>query len=487
LYLTGGARAALGLVVAATVLVSGVGGAVRYATVLQRTDLLTNLTFGVAVVGILAVIPHKYRRLTDPDERRRVRWVVYGSGISLLPNLWYTAVALREGSAGPGPGLSLFTNASSVAIPICMAYVIAKHRILDIRVVVRRGLQYLLARRALQAAVALPLLVLAYTIVVHRHRTIAEIVTENGGYLFWIAAAGAGLRFRRPIQIWLDRRFFREQLDREQLLLGLLDDVGKLDSLSELSRLVTGKLDSALHPKTIYLWYRDPREFAAASSSDPLLTPPDFPSDGRWLVWLEAHGATMELPAPAEASLSPREIRWFAEREVNLIVPVTDSGDRIVGALLVGDRKSEEPYDAGDRRLLLAIAKQTAVVRENLRLRARVSGGAADEAGRSRETGWAAPRPLEGMPGVRRVLRRPLRPVRARLRASRPLPAGGANYRRPLPTRPVDRKGRQWGRCTRHRTCVWAGWWRSRSFWAAPSASRRRCGGFGARRRPRRA
>jgi hypothetical protein len=73
------------------------------------------------------------------------------------------------------------------------------------------------------------------------------------------------------------------------------------------------------------------------------------------------------------SSLSPREVRWFAEREVNLIVAVTDSGDRIVGALLVGDRKSEEPYDAGDRRLLLAIAKQTAVVRENLRLRERVS------------------------------------------------------------------------------------------------------------------
>ncbi|MGH9321792.1 MAG: protein kinase domain-containing protein [Vicinamibacteria bacterium] len=371
LYVTGGTRAALGLIVALTVLTSGVGGAVRYANVMQRLELVTLLTFLGAVVGMLLVIPHKYRRLTDPDERRRVRWMVYGSTVALLPNLWYMAVALLEGPVGPR--LSLFTNASSVAIPICMAYVVVKHRVLDIKVVVRRGVQYLLARRVLQAAVALPLLVLAQTIVIHRHRTIAEIVAENGGYLFWIVAAGVSLRFRRPIQVSLDRRFFREELDREQLLLGLLDDVGKLESLSELSRLVTSKLDAALHPKTVYLWYRDPREFAAASSADPLLTPPDFPPEERWLAWLETRGGAATLPAPADAGLSREEALWFAEREVSLIVPIADSSDRVVGALLVGEKSSEEPYGANDRRLLQAIARQTAVVRENLRLRARVS------------------------------------------------------------------------------------------------------------------
>ena len=58
---------------------------------------------------------------------------------------------------------------------------------------------------------------------------------------------------------------------------------------------------------------------------------------------------------------------------ISLIVPITDSGDRLVGALLLGEKRSEEPYSANDGRLLEAIAKQAAVVRENLRLRARVS------------------------------------------------------------------------------------------------------------------
>ena len=329
------------------------------------------MTFAGALAGMLAVIPYKYRRLAGEDQRRRVRWVVYGSGLGLAPDLWYLAEAVARGSAGRGS--KLLVDICSVAIPLSMAYAVVKHRVLDIKVVVRRGLQYLLARRALQAAVALPIAVLAYTVVVNRHRTVAEIVAENGAYLFWVGAAGLGLRFRRPIQAWLDRRFFREQLDREQVLLGLLDDAGRLESMSELSRLITSKLDSALHPKTMYLWYRDPAELSAASAADPLLAPADLPSEGRWLAWLEALGTTATLPAPAEAGLPPEEVLWFAEREVSLIVPITDSGDRVVGALLVGEKRSEQPYASSDRQLLQAMAKETAVVRENLRLRARVS------------------------------------------------------------------------------------------------------------------
>jgi hypothetical protein len=337
LYLTGGSRAALGLLVAGTALVGGAAATVRYAGPLQSMELLTYLTFLGAVVGMLAVIPYKYRRITDADDRRRARWVVWGSSVALLPNLWYSAVALSQGTVGPR--LSLFTNAFSVVIPICMAYAIVKHRVLDIKVVVRRGVQYLLARRALQAAVAVPVLVLAWTAVVHRHRTIADTVAENSGYLFWLAAAGIGLRYRGPLQGWLDRRFFREQHDREQVLMGLLDDVGRLESISELSRLVTSKLDAALHPKTIYLWYRDPGEFAAAASADPLLTPPDFPAEGRWLGWLEAHADATALPVSADAGLTRDEARWLAEREVRLVVPITDGADRVVGALLMGEKR----------------------------------------------------------------------------------------------------------------------------------------------------
>ena len=115
-----------------------------------------------------------------------------------------------------------------------------------------------------------------------------------------------------------------------------------------------------------------PTSWLPSASSDPLLTPADFPSGGRWLAWLEQHGTATPMPLGVEAGLSRDDVRWFASRGIALVVPMMDAGDRLVGALLLGAKKSEEPYSAGDRRLLDAIAKQAAVVRENLRLRARV-------------------------------------------------------------------------------------------------------------------
>ena len=150
-----------------------------------------------------------------------------------------------------------------VGIPLVVAYAVVKHRVFDIKVVVRRGVRYLLARRALQVAVALPAIALAYIVFSQRHLTVTALVTETRRYLYWLGAAGLMLRFRRSIESWLDRRFFREEYDRERLVLELLEDVRKVESMSELSRLASDRLASALHPSSVHVWYREPDELAA--------------------------------------------------------------------------------------------------------------------------------------------------------------------------------------------------------------------------------
>ena len=358
-----------------TLLIAGLSAAAALATshefLFSLRPLVGMSVYYVALAGMLTAAAYSYRQLIDDNERRRVKWVAYGSMLSLAPQVVVSITELTVGA--PAEWLVQAADAASAGIPLFVAYAVVKHRVFDIRVVVRRGLQYLLAKGALQALVAAPLAALTYTVVVNRHRTIAELVTESTAYLYWIAIAGLALRFRQPVRLWLDRRFFREEYDRERLLLGLLDDLGKVDSVSHLSELVNAKLDSALHPASVHFWYRDPGEFAAASSSNPVLTPPDFPADGRWLSWFEDRAAATELPLPPEAGLSRQQVQWFAARDINLAIPIADSDERLAGVLLLGPKKSEEPYSANDRRLLLAIAKQVAVVRENLRLKAQVS------------------------------------------------------------------------------------------------------------------
>jgi GAF domain-containing protein len=377
-YVSGAIVAAVRMSIHATLLAFGlatVSDAVAQVPLLIRLEGVAALFYPIAVIGMVLAPAWNYRRLTDHDMRRRVRWVAYTSGVVLIPQLWWTAVHFYEQTVGP-TGVSrfdLFVNALTVAIPISVAYAVVAHRMFDIRVVVRRGLQYLLAKRALQAAVAVPIAALVYAVVENRHRTLAEIAASNRGYVYWIAAAGLSLQFRRPIRGWLDRKFFRLEYDREHVLMGLLDDVVGAGSIGELSRLVHQKLALALHPKTLLIWYRDPHDSAVASSSDPLLTPPDFPGSGRWLAWLEERAAAATFPLPPEAGLSRHDAHWLAKRGAALVVPITDSTDRLVGVLVLAEKQSEEPYTASDRKLLEGITKQLAVVRENLRLKAQVS------------------------------------------------------------------------------------------------------------------
>ena len=328
--------------------------------------------FYACLIGMVTMLARNYRALSEEDDRRRVRWVVYVSIAALTPQIVWSVGEFFAGG-GTMPWMALPANLATVAIPLVVAYAVVKHRVFDIKVAIRLGVQYLLARRALQTAVVLPAVALAITLFRNRHLTIGELATETSGYLYWLVAAGVTLRFRAPIESWLNRRFFREAHDREHLVLGLLDDVRRVESIAQLSQLVGERLTTALHPSTVYIWYREADDRAAASSSGPLLTPRDVPVGSRWLAWLEQRGAATALPRRADAGLSRDEARWFATHGVTLIVPMMDSSDRLVGAILLGDRKSEEPYTPADTRLLDTIAKQAADVRENLRLRARVS------------------------------------------------------------------------------------------------------------------
>ena len=187
---------------------------------------LSLVLFFASIAAIILVIPRNYIEVTNADARRRLRWLGLGSILGIAPQLWWASVGLLETVVGPLglPRMSFVVNGFTLLIPITLTVVILKHRLFDIRVVIRRGLQYLLARRALQLVLWLPLAILAVTLVVQRDSSVSEIVVGNTGYLVWAAVAAIGFANRERLVRGLDRRFFREQYDREQLLVALVDE-----------------------------------------------------------------------------------------------------------------------------------------------------------------------------------------------------------------------------------------------------------------------
>ncbi len=326
-----------------------------------------------AVLADCAILARTYFTERDAQTRRRVKWAVYGSFLGLVPLAIITMSLVFERAAVVSAWRWTAAMLFVALVPVSFGYAVVKERLFDIDVVVRRGVQYLLARNALRAFVLVPLAGIAYALYRNRQLPLSRIVVENTGFLFVLALAAVALRFRGEIADTIDRRFFRQAYDRERVLGGLADRIQRLDTetpgtLPEVAGLVLSEVDAVLHPAHASLLFR-PGE----SRFDGCTL-----RDSRESAELRERGfesvaalRARELPRRSFAAdeLAGADGAWLRENAVDLVVPVTSSARRLHGFLLLGARLSETPYAATDRRLLEAITDQVAAAYQTFLLR----------------------------------------------------------------------------------------------------------------------
>ena len=336
-----------------------------------------------AVLAMCAVILRNYLLVKEPDQRRRIKWMIYGSIVGILPSVLYMVFRLIF----PGTGRPASTegavrylsfvigNFMSVAVPISVGYAVLRHRVFDIQIVIRRGLQYLFAKQVLRVILALPLAALVLTIIVNRDLSLTAILTSNPILVVLIAAVGLSLKFRRQLMHWIDRRFFREAYSQEQILLNLIEKIKELDSMPELSRLVSKEVEAAMHPERLYVFYRGEERhnlmlgYSSGGQSHDLR----INVESELLRLMQRQRRSQDFPLPPSSGLPEDESAWLTQLGVNLIVPMSVADGRMAGLLLLGEKKSEEPYTPNDRQLLQNITAQMAIVYENVWLKERAA------------------------------------------------------------------------------------------------------------------
>jgi tRNA A-37 threonylcarbamoyl transferase component Bud32/GAF domain-containing protein len=325
------------------------------------------------------VVARNYRRLPDPDSRRRIRLVVAGLIAGCIPFLAVYAFAYRIFALIDEAAFRFWypvTFISMLCIPASIATAVWKEQLFDVRVLVRSGLQYLFARAALRTLLALPIIVLAFSIFAHPNRTIVQILTQGSGWInvALIGAIAVALQSRQRLQTSLDRRFFREAYEQEQVLMHLIEEVRQRDSLSDVATLVGARVDAVLHPASLHIFYRaqERSDRFDGHSSSRMVTGAQLSAQQSLLRLLDGDKTIRDVPAGVEGALPDEEREWLAKLGVRLIVPIAGTRDRLVGVLLLGERKSEEPYSATDRRLLQGLAVQIGLVYENQHLQERI-------------------------------------------------------------------------------------------------------------------
>ncbi len=333
--------------------------------------LAAGVALGVLfVVWALALFARSYRRIERPNERRRLRLFLSGFAVTvstLVVSMFLMTPWLRIERVR----LTLYWQFAWVfllsAAGACMAYAILRHRVFDIHLIVRLGLRYAVARGVLLSVLPAAALVLALDVLVHRNQPVREIAVERG--LFYLALGAGALAMHMKRTLWmdrLDRRFFRERYDAYRLLAGVADDLRRSVSFDDAACQAIARIDEALHPESASLMLRHPGDPAYRSAASIAEPPPPVPAGARLV------GLARVLNKPLENSqggtgwlrqqLPRTEVEFLRRARVEWMFPVSLREGGTQAFLLLGPKRSEEPYSREDRYLLEAVTTSLGLI-----------------------------------------------------------------------------------------------------------------------------
>ncbi|MBZ5499175.1 MAG: SpoIIE family protein phosphatase [Acidobacteriia bacterium] len=310
----------------------------------------------------------KYRDASQPpDARRRLRVLYFGCSLAMSPMFVLfiiDAVVFRRSPGNTGGTLLGLALAFMFLFPVTLAYVIVVQRALDVRVVIRQGVQYALARggiRIITACLIIAIIIISISLMEGPHVSRMQKV----GFLGFSIVLVLRLRdLAERLRRWVDRKFFREAYDAERILGDLSEQVRTILDKNALMETVTRKLAESLHVERILVMLQDGLIFRPAYSAGYDVLPEiALPSDAATVVEMQR---TRE-PVAVDGRKGDQSVRELQQLGTKLLLPLATKKE-LLGFISLGPKKSEEPYSTGDRNLLRTVAAQTGLALENSRL-----------------------------------------------------------------------------------------------------------------------
>ena len=321
--------------------------------------LLATLTLGLVSLASNAF------QAPDAETRRKSRLVFWGTVVALVPNLVVVGALTLTGTREP-EWLSPVRTAFAFLLPLSLAYAVVKHRVLDVPVLLRRGARYLLVQRGFTIVLTLASIAATLAFSWWLVPTLAPFVdvTHPGGIAvgaaFGTLLLWSGSSIHRRIGERIDRAFFRQAYDARTILQDLAGRATTITERAELATLLHRHVSDALLPVTLAVYLRDRGEHLVLMAGSWPSAPHTVPTSEAWLSRLpngeDLAGLSVTDPPPP-----------FVETP-EVILPIRARGRQLHGLIVLGPRRSEEPYSREDAGLLAFVAGQAALALENLAL-----------------------------------------------------------------------------------------------------------------------
>jgi hypothetical protein len=207
-------------------------------------------------VGIAAQV-YRYRYVSTPIERQQTKWVLLGF-IGLLIAVFIYSLFVEISPPRPGNprlffNLIIFTGLFLLLLifPVMLVLSIVRYRLWDIDLVIRKTLLYAILSGLLVAIYFGSVVILQSILVAVTGASSPAVIV-----LSTLLIAALFNPLRRGIQSFIDRRFFRGQYDRQQVLTQFAAAAREETDLEAMTAELTQVVQETMQPEQVSLWLR---------------------------------------------------------------------------------------------------------------------------------------------------------------------------------------------------------------------------------------
>ena len=333
-----------------------------YAPILGPVAPFFMLSAYVISIMALVIFIRSYRKEFSAERRNRIAYIIIGIFITFVGGAFDFLPIL---------GLPLYPGAIIGNIIFCLITTMAiiRHKLLDIRIVLRKGVAYVLT----SALIAIPFVgvFLLVTFLFEEGRA------SPWTYLLILIALALTLpQLWQWIQRRVERWFSRDRYDYLKALVTFSRETQSVTDSAKLGPTMVNLLTGALRTSRVYIL----QPLSPSGDFTIAFSPALYRSNSHIILkmasplvkWLERSEETLSYDdidvIPQLQGMSYKERENLEQLRTKLIAGLKTPTGRLSGVLILGPKLSDQPYTIEDKELINTICSQMAIALENARL-----------------------------------------------------------------------------------------------------------------------
>ncbi|MEN8006194.1 MAG: ATP-binding protein [Candidatus Krumholzibacteriota bacterium] len=308
------------------------------------------LFVGSGYVGMI----YGYQHSEQERQREQAKWLLWGISMGSVPFVFLHALPLALGHT---PLLPIeITRLFSIVIPISMSFVVIRHRFLDVDIIIRRSLLYVLL-----ASMMVGIYAVIGILIGHR---VEERWPETGPFVPIVATIVAATLFtptRLGFAQMIDRVFFKIRYNHAQALDVFRGELRGSENQQQIVDSLAAFLVNHLGPdvSSVVLHHED-QHFRAGKEMNDAPPSPLFPN------------GVLIMALPGSTARPGIETDGFPAhwRDENFVLAHSIEADgNHFGHLTIGEKSTRRSYVAEDLDLLAAASREAAICVHRMNLK----------------------------------------------------------------------------------------------------------------------